>query len=425
MKKFIFSLLLLYTSVFGQPNNNQPFLIPELPFQSEIITLFTLDNNFSIYYTYKIPYKMLVFEREGNTYNAGFRVIVEISDKNSQLVVRDIKDSNVSVDNFELTSDHSLFLQDYLRFKLNPGEYTIVAIISDLNSTDEFPLEPVKIDLVEKKDKIIQHPLVIRSQDLNCDDKKAFLLANSGGKLPFSSDTYHLIIPVSDTSVKELNISIVNNDENIFSGKIDESYLIPLGITKCEEDLVVTSDQENRVSRNFVLRNVNKGLTEGDVVLKILNEEKEIDEEFNSRIVWFNKPFSLIDPEKAIEFLIYIETDSVVSSLLDKDDSDYPKILNDYWSKFDPTPETTYNEIMYEYYSRVDYAIKEFRGISKDNGAKTDRGMIYIRFGKPEKIERSSNPQGQVIETWTYLNPERKFIFVDKKGTGNFTLIED
>ena len=132
-----------------------------------------------------------------------------------------------------------------------------------------------------------------------------------------------------------------------------------------------------------------------------------------------------MDPEKAIEYLNYIESDSVISLMLDEDESDYPKILNEYWKKFDPTPETSYNEIMFEYYSRIDYANREFRGIGKDNGAKTDRGMIYIKYGKPEKIERISNPQGQIIEVWTYVNPERKFSFIDKKGTGNFTLIEE
>jgi len=156
-----------------------------------------------------------------------------------------------------------------------------------------------------------------------------------------------------------------------------------------------------------------------------MNEEKSIDEKYKSKIVWFNKPFSLMDPEKAIEFLNFVESDSIVYSLLKQSSSDYPKLLNNYWAKFDPTPETTYNEVMFEYYSRVDYAIKEFKGIGKGNGAKSDRGMVYIRFGKPDKIERSSNPEGQVMEIWTYSNSERKFTFVDKKGTGNFSLTEN
>lgn len=372
-----------------------------------------------------MPYKFLVFEREVDKFNAGFRVIVEISDENSNLVVRDIKDSKISVDNFESTNEKSLFLQDYLTFKLKPGEYKTDVLISDLNSTGELPLKPEEITLSASEDKKVQNPLVIRAQEINCSDRKAFLFANSGGSIPFSNEIYNLVIPVRDTSVKNLTVKIENNDEDIFSGVIDESYIIPIGITMCENNLAVTSDSTNILFRNFVLRNVNAKLTEGKVVLNISNEEKEIDKEYESQVVWFNKPFSLSDPEMAIEFLSYIESDSVVSMLLDEDETDYPKILNDFWKKFDPTPETAYNEVMVEYYNRVDFAMREFRGISKDDGTKTDRGLVYIRFGKPDKIMRSSNPEGQIIEIWTYLNPERKFSFVDKKGTGNFTLIQE
>jgi GWxTD domain-containing protein len=131
----------------------------------------------------------------------------------------------------------------------------------------------------------------------------------------------------------------------------------------------------------------------------------------------------LLDPEKAIEYLEFIEPDSVIQKMLDEEESEYSKILNEYWAGYDPDPETVFNPLMAEYYNRIDYAFKEFRGIGKENGASTDRGMIYVRFGKPEKVERASNLQGHVTEAWFYNNPERKFIFVDKKGTGNFILV--
>ncbi|MGB5288123.1 MAG: GWxTD domain-containing protein, partial [Ignavibacteriaceae bacterium] len=425
VKKILFSIFLLYTSVFGQPNNQRPTSLPKLPFESEIISIPRIDGDFSVYFIYKMPYKLMVFERVDETFSANFRVIVEISDENSELVKRDIKDSKISVKDFESTNDHMLFLQEYLSFKLKPNEYKFSAIISDLNSTGELSLKPEKIKLGQDVYKKVLRPFIIHANEINCNNNRAFLLANSGGNIPFSSDIYHLIIPVSDTLIKELSISIENNDENIFSEEVNESYIIPIGVTICENNLAATTDSANISIRNFVLRNVNERLREGKVVLKISNEENEIDEEYESQVIWINKPFSLLDNEKAIEFLSYIESDSVVSLLLDEDESDYPKALNDYWKKFDPTTETAYNEIMFEYYSRVDYALKEFRAISNSNGAKTDRGMIYIKFGNPEKIERISNPEGLIIESWTYLNPERKFSFVDKKGTGNFTLIEE
>ncbi|MCK7522796.1 MAG: hypothetical protein MZV64_36495 [Ignavibacteriales bacterium] len=56
-------------------------------------------------YIYKIPYRMLVFERKEDSFDAGFRVTVEILDEDSKLVARDIKDSKVIVNNFEETND--------------------------------------------------------------------------------------------------------------------------------------------------------------------------------------------------------------------------------------------------------------------------------------------------------------------------------
>jgi GWxTD domain-containing protein len=425
VKILFFSFLLISSSIFGQPDNDQPPFLQRLPFESEIISLPRIDGDFSVYFIYKIPYRMLVFERKEESFNAGFRVIVEISDKDSKLVARDIKDSRVIVNDFESTNDYNLFLQDFLNFKIKSGEYKVATLISDMNSTGELPIQPKELNLEESKDKLVQHPLVISSGEIMCDNQKAFILANSGGNVPFSSDIFHLVIPVTDTLINEINITIENNDEVIISTKVNESYVIPIGITECEKYLSVTTNPETIFLRNFVLRNANEKLTEGEVTLKVINEEKSIDEKYKSKIVWFNKPFSLMDPEKAIEFLSYIESDSVVNSLLDQNSFDYLKVLYDYWSKFDPTPETAYNEVMFEFYSRVDHTLKEFKGIGKGNGAKSDRGIVYIRFGKPDKIERSSNPQGQVMEIWTYSNPERKFTFVDKKGIGNFSLTEN
>ncbi len=425
MKKFLFIFPLLNIFTFGQPNNPNILPKPEFPFQSEIISFQTVEEDFSINYIYKIPYKILVFEREGNSYKANFRVIVEVTDNDSKLISREIKDNNISVENFEATSEPDLLLQDCINFRLNVGEYKITAIISDLNSTGELRLDQDELNLTEIQTKNVLSPLLIKSREINCNDSKAFILSNTGGKIPFSSESYHLVLPVTDTSIQDLEVEILNNDEQIFSGAVNESYIMNLGISGCDENVVLTSSSINTACKYFIIRNLNDRLKEGELVLSIKNEVNSIDEEYNLRVIWFGKPFSLSNPEKALELLSYVEPDSVVSRLLDSKSSDYLKVLNEHWHKFDPTPSTNYNEIMFEYYNRIDYAIQEFKGLNKENGARSDRGMIYIRYGNPEKIERSSNPQGFVLETWTYQNPERKFTFIDKKGTGNFTLIDD
>jgi GWxTD domain-containing protein len=399
--------------------------MPRIPFETEAISLPITDGDYSVYYSYKIPYKLLVFERNEETYEASFRITVEISDIDGKLVARDIKDSKISVNSFEATDDLNVFLQDYLSFKIKPGDYKAAAIISDMNSIGDLPLKPIELKLDSNKSNIVLNPIVINSQEVTCNDERAFLLANSGGNVPFSAESFNLVIPVSDTLITEIDITLENNGEIVYSGKVEESYVLPIGINSCDDKIVVTKMPENRLLRNFIIRYVNQKLNEGDLVLTIANEEKEIDEKVNMKVVWFNKPFSLLNPEKAIEFLTYIESDSLVSELLDEDESDYPKVLNNFWAKYDPTPETTFNEIMFEYYSRIDYAMRKFKSITNNNGAKTDRGMVYIKFGNADKIERTSTSQGQVIEVWTYSKSQRTFSFIDKTGTGNFTLTEN
>jgi GWxTD domain-containing protein len=71
----------------------------------------------------------------------------------------------------------------------------------------------------------------------------------------------------------------------------------------------------------------------------------------------------------------------------------------------------------------VDYTSKNFSSISNKKGFDTDRGKIYIQYGKPKKIERSSDTEGKIVESW-YYDRQKKFIFIDKQGTGEFSLLK-
>ncbi|HEX9615291.1 MAG TPA: GWxTD domain-containing protein, partial [Bacteroidota bacterium] len=76
---------------------------------------------------------------------------------------------------------------------------------------------------------------------------------------------------------------------------------------------------------------------------------------------------------------------------------------------------------MEEYYHRVEYANKNF-GHYMD-GWKTDRGMIYIRFGSPDNVERHPfDMNTKPYEIWYYYELERQFVFVDETGFGDYRL---
>ena len=427
MKKTVLLLLLIVSSLHSQPKHrkhewghhtNGP------AFNSQVLVIPDSDSSNFLYYTYRIPYNRLVFVRSGNEYNANLRVMVELRDSSAEMIERDTKESKVVVDDFNLTNSNSNYLQGFLKFDIPGNFYRLIPVITDLNSQREVPLKPEEVSLANFSKKQVYNPIVINSGDYYCSEQKVMIISNFGGSIPFSPDSYDLLIPVTDLETEKLFVTITNKTDTVFKSVITEYFDSKLHIFNCDSRIVITAEDELTVTRIFILPGVNENLDEGTVEINVSKTGEEVDAEFKRFVFWANKPFSLRDPEIAIELLESIENIQVIADMLDEDEEEYPKVLKEYWAQYDPSPETVFNPIMQEYYSRIDYAANEFVSIGRENGSATDRGRVYIRFGKPDKIERTSNEEGNVVETWTYSKQDKKFVFVDKKGTGSFTLIE-
>src|SRR5215467_5822488 len=75
-------------------------------------------------------------------------------------------------------------------------------------------------------------------------------------------------------------------------------------------------------------------------------------------------------------------------------DEERDAFIEAFWQRRDPTPDTPENEFKEEHYQRMAYANEHFAaGIP---GWKTDRGRIYIMYGKPDEID--SHPSGGTYE---------------------------
>jgi GWxTD domain-containing protein len=68
-----------------------------------------------------------------------------------------------------------------------------------------------------------------------------------------------------------------------------------------------------------------------------------------------------------------------------KTDEEREQFIEQFWLRRDPTPDTVENEFKEEHYARIAYANERFA--SGIPGWKTDRGRIYILYGKPAEIE--------------------------------------
>ena len=85
------------------------------------------------------------------------------------------------------------------------------------------------------------------------------------------------------------------------------------------------------------------------------------------------------------------------------------------------TPGTPRNEFKMEYFERVAYANAHFKYNFKE-GWQTDRGRVYVTYGKPDDVERHPFEADQrAYEIWKYDNLEGgvEFVFVDLSNAMN------
>src|SRR5664279_176140 len=89
-----------------------------------------------------------------------------------------------------------------------------------------------------------------------------------------------------------------------------------------------------------------------------------------------------------VAWIITDQERSAFKSLSNDEERD--AFIEQFWLRRNPNPESPENEFREEHYRRIAYANEHFA--AGRPGWKTDRGHIYIAFGKPDSIE--SHPSG-------------------------------
>src|SRR2546423_1580134 len=118
------------------------------------------------------------------------------------------------------------------------------------------------------------------------------------------------------------------------------------------------------------------------------------------------------------------------------------QFIENFWQRRDPTPDTEENEFKEEHYRRIAYSNEHFAaGVP---GWRTDRGRMYIMYGKPDSIdthpmggpyqrpaeEGGGNTETYPFEIWRYrylegIGQEIEIEFVDTCGCGQYKMTMD
>jgi GWxTD domain-containing protein len=141
------------------------------------------------------------------------------------------------------------------------------------------------------------------------------------------------------------------------------------------------------------------------------------------RAVWPDMPFSLKDIDNALDALRYITTEPELDSLRRGNFETRRGNLEGFWRSKGGKQETAFNEVMTEYYRRVDLAMRSYGTLRQPDGFRSDRGRIYVLYGPPTTTDRTLDPVSGYQEVWTYGHLKKKFIFIDQNKSGNYVLV--
>ncbi|HXT74541.1 MAG TPA: GWxTD domain-containing protein [Candidatus Angelobacter sp.] len=146
---------------------------------------------------------------------------------------------------------------------------------------------------------------------------------------------------------------------------------------------------------------------------------------------WLNGPVSYIITSEERSAFLHLETNE-----------ERENFIENFWQRRNPDPESAENTYKEEYYRRIAYTNEHYS--SGIPGWKTDRGRIYIMWGKPDEV--NSHPAGgpynrpfeegggetstYPFEDWRYrylegIGENVEIEFVDPSGSGEYHLTMD
>jgi len=401
MKHFIFSCLLLFGAINAQSLNQNidqfktnSFVRPVAKDSIEVLSFLEVSNN------------ALQFLKKDGLFEAQFEASIAILDTEKEKQSSKLFSDTITTQKFADTTSKVKRKIITTAFVLPVDSYTVTSSLKDLD-----------IKLSGKKDQEIDLKSLMGSTSLKIYDP-IFVKEEKGswgfGLNKFPTDNRR-VIPLND-SISFYQYVVLN------PGK----YSIKMSIISDKK--VQWEDSINATVDGDVIGHlVNvpiKDISRRDLILKVVvNQNNNTSSKSFPFKIKNTMIFDGIDNiDTALLQMSYILTSEEKKELKNLKQSEKEKFFRKVWAKRDPVVQTKINELMEEYYTRVGFAEENFsRGTS--GGWKSDMGMVYILFGKPDDMVRSMNMQGSYnYETWYYFQINEEFTFIDEYGFGDYRL---
>ncbi len=366
-----------------------------------------------------VPYQSLRFEKVKELFNSKYEVYIDILDSSGNKLTNEQIPKSIKEKDFLVTQGGTAGFDIISRsYFLDAGNYDIrislVDLLSGKSNTktrtitivnfDKYKISMSGIMLIssieEKQGRFVITPHI--SDNIGMLSEGFFIFFEvynnkNFDSLDFAYELYNekeVLIYKSDVFTNDVRKNVSH-----FYKKINFPGIAKQGIYKLRLIALTRTDSTDYSEDDFL------AITE-----RSLKYEKAIDGTL------------VEDIDKAFRYLKYVASPGDIEQIESgENDLEKQKRFEEFWKKIDPSPNTERNEAFDEYFSRIQYANKNFKSYTE--GWLTDMGMVYIIFGPPDYTDKSDTYSSRTIYMkWTYLN-NREFVFSDDTGMGDFRMI--
>ena len=416
----IFILTLFHIILGG--NNYQQVVYQRTPFGQPVPQIFPIlfrpypvlitPDHYRLYLLSEIMYDYLQFTYREGKFVANFEMEVDLAQKESETLYSRIWRTKLRVSNFRETNRRDKFFLTLDSLSAPPGSYQVTVKYRDLQGEQQnsfnhpmsltqvktfYASPPLFCDLSDSINAVLPflrfRPIVLRDH------------------LPFNKKMgLYLHFWQEAGQPVQTTVKILKGDTAIILYSQD-TLITP---ARQSGNLLLTPPFHKWEEGEYKLRIRYRTGSDSSVQNLVLN------------LIWFNKPKSLWDLPYAIQALLSILPEDERKGLELQDKQLQLQNFWEYWRKQDPTPGTAYNELMAEFYRRVDSA--DIRWGKKGRfGWRTEPGRIYLLYGEPDRVEDHSLDPTQPYMNWIYLKPDRMVIFTFRalEGRKRYKLIEE
>ena len=353
-----------------------------------------------------IPNHVLQFVKSSKGFKASYEATISIKRKKGDLVGRKNWSNDLITKTYLESTSKEIFNIHFNEFRVPLGEdYIISAELLDRDSNSS--------GIISKNLKLKKH-----SKDLSL--YSPFFLDYLNGDWGLVDNEIPLFRNILGEQLVRTTVFV--------SGKVSPGpYEIDVIVTNPKKQQLWEKTFQSVAQNNYFEKRIiipdeisQQGLrSKVDIILKQNGKQKK--ESVILSISRLGISSSVGNISQAIQNMRYILDDDEWKKLSKAKSDEQERLFIEYWLSRDPTPETKENELMDEYFSRINYSNVNFKTYT--DGWKSDMGMIYVLFGPPDDLEVYNDPLSRMYQQrWHYYRINKFFDFVDENGFGDYKL---